>query len=198
MNSLKKTEPSTPSLRKPEFVGKTLGIDLDSVLNHLDLAWLEWIKIHDPGFSMEKWLSWNVHEHTTAGHKVYDYLSVPGVFNTLQVQAEAVRVTQRLAEHHKLVVITAFLAATCDDKAKWLHRHFPHILPNLAYPDNLIFCNRKHMVRVDAHIDDGAHNFDGFDCVPLLFDAPWNRHSPIPRVSGWLGVEAWMEASGWL
>lgn len=179
---------------------KKIGIDLDSTLNRLDVAWEAWIKAtHDPDFSIDKWLSWGLHEHTTAGAKVYDYLDIPGMFDTLDVQPEAVRVTQRLAEAHQLYIITAFRPDTCPAKANWVHRHFPHIVPDLSYPNNLIFCNKKHLVKVDIHIDDGAHNFADFDCIPLLFDAPWNRTSQIPnRLNGWLEIEKWMEENGYL
>jgi 5'-nucleotidase len=168
-------------LRRPR-----LGLDLDSTLNTLDEAWCDWIlKNHDPEFTLDKWKSWRIHQHTPAGPAVYDFLHIPGVFSKLGVREGAVEVTQRLAKHADLYVITASAnPIAVPEKVEWLKKHFPHIPEK-----NHVFTESKHIVNVDVLVDDGAHNAEGFEGRFILFDQPWNRWaSNLRRAVGWKGV----------
>ncbi len=172
----------------------SIGIDLDSTLNHLDKAWLKWIQeTHDPEFTREKWLGWGVHEYARGGPALYDFLTQDGVFYDLEVQAEAQRVTERLVDvGHDVYVVTAFVPEACWDKSRWVRRHFPHI-----HEDHLIFCNKKHLLNLDVLIDDGLHNATGFGGRFLIYDQPWNQPGSHERVRGWKEVEQWLTREGY-
>jgi 5'(3')-deoxyribonucleotidase len=168
---------------------KSIGIDLDSTLNELDHAWCAWIRESlDPEFTLDKWLSWN--NHTPAGKAIYAFLDIPGVFEAMDVREDAVAVTERLANHHELFVISASVNPNCiPEKHRWLTRHFPHIPAT-----NYVFTDAKHLFGVDLLIDDGAHNVRGHEGKFLLLDQPWNRDNDLARARGWKEVESYLEA----
>lgn len=172
---------------------KRIGIDLDSTLNRLDLAWAAWIKQHDPNFEPHHWETWDVHNHTTMGHRVYDYLDIPGVFATFGVHTNARGVVGEIMKHHDVFIVTASKPSTHADKQAWLKEHLPMISD-----DNVIFCFRKEIVDVDVLIDDGPHNFKRAGVEPILFDGTWNRHVDLPRVRNWVEVLDLFKARGWL
>ncbi len=192
-----------PAPKMPTRVSKgvkslRIGCDLDSVLNHLDRAWVEWVQNnHDPEFKIEKWVSWDLHKHAKGGQKLYSFLDDPKNFSILEVQEDAVRVTKKLAKYHDLFVVstcTNFIA--CAAKAAWLKKYFPHISQK-----NIVFTARKDIIRVDVLIDDGEHNFKNFEGIPILYDSPWNTHAKHldkNRLKGWKAIENWMIENNYL
>lgn len=176
-----------------------IGIDLDSTLNNLDEVWAAWIQEHhDPSFDREKWVSWDLHEHTPAGKAIYDFLDIPGSFLNLGIQPGAREVIQDILEAgHQVYIPTACYLRpgrehVLADKVRWMECHLPELDMH-----NLIVIQDKFLLHgLALLIDDGAHNLDKFPNKKLLFDAPWNRGSTHARAVGWAGVRAWLLERG--
>lgn len=174
-----------------------IGIDVDDTLNMLSEPWAEWIsKNHQPGFSVNKWTDWDLKKVVKTDGDLFEFLSLPGTFFHVPVQPDSQRVTQLLCAQHEVFIITAFHHRDhgLKDKCQWLDANFPHIPAK-----NIIYCNHKSMVNVDVLIDDGAHNFDGFNGFPILLDQPWNQKAVVPtRANGWSHVEEIFKSLRWL
>jgi 5'-nucleotidase len=174
-----------------------IGIDVDDTLNQLSVPWSKWItKHHDPEFSLEKWTDWKLTNVAKGGEDLYKFLSLPGVFFHVPVHKGAPEVTRLLAEQHEVYIITAFhhWDHGLKDKCQWLSANFPHI-PS----DHIIFCNKKNLVDVDVLIDDGVHNFDGYNGFPIMMERHWNRHCDVPtRAKTWWDVEKIFRNLNWL
>lgn len=163
-----------------------IGFDIDSTLNTLDEAWCAWIMAnHDPDFTLDRWLSWDIHKLTPAGPKVFDFLKIPGVFRHCGVRNGARELLARLArdDHELFAVSSCDPVATWPEKYEWLEEHFP-MIPK----QNRIACSRKGLLKLDILVDDGPHNFAGFDGLPIIFDQPWNRQYAGARAHSFDGV----------
>lgn len=85
---------------------------------------------------------------------------------------------------HRLCVNWGHAMAVADT-VTWLDR------TGVPYRD-LCFLGRKPEVEADAYIDDGPHNVTALRAdgnTVIVFDQPYNRSLPGPRVSGWADVE---------
>lgn len=72
---------------------------------------------------------------------------------------------------HKIIIVTASHPKTVDAKLnKALYPYFNFI----TYKD-VIVAYDKSCIKADVLIDDGPHNFDKFDGLKLLIDAPHNQ-----------------------
>lgn len=185
-----------PATVKP----RRIGVDVDGVLNSLQEEWLDWINLrHDPNFLWEQWTTFSVETLTAGGMSVLSYLNEPGAFRNSKPQPDAQRVTRLLVEAgHAVYPVTAcahlstFYGSALIEKVAWLQEHFPHI-----ECENYAFVTRKHLLNLDYLIDDGLHNFVGFQGVPIVFDHPWNRDSTIrDRAFGWAGAERLLTVHG--
>jgi 5'(3')-deoxyribonucleotidase len=81
-------------------------------------------------------------------------------------------------------------AVAVGDTVAWLDDH------GVPYRD-LCFLGDKPQVDADAYVDDAPHNIEalrraGADAV--VFDQPYNRDVPGPRVLGWADAEQWVLA----
>lgn len=159
-----------------------IAFDLDSVLNRLDDVWAEWVRdTFDPEFEVAKWTQWDLHKCVPrAGTRVYEFLHHEGVFRNLPVTPGAVECLKKLHdEGHELFIVTSTIPSTWEDKVEWLRTYFPFI-PK----ENMIASSRKGLMRVDVLVDDGLHNFEEFQGVPIVFDRPWNREG-LRRLDGY-------------
>ncbi len=167
-----------------------IAIDLDSTINRLGEKWLAWIKERDPAFSLEKWTSWSVHEHTSIGEEAYKFLSIEGIFRTLDVYEEAQRVIDRMQQKHEVLIVTAYVPESVVDKAAWVNAFFPKLTH-----DRMAFLTQKKFIyaNADVVIDDGLHNFEGIGpkTKGIVFDQPWNRRAScsLYRAEGWNSIE---------
>jgi 5'(3')-deoxyribonucleotidase len=173
-----------------------IGLDLDSTLNNLDVAWSQWITEHiDPAFTRDRWTKWELHELLPAGRAVYDYLDMTGTFINLVPKEESQAVVRELSEAgHELYVVTACYMKpgrhhVIGEKIEWIAKHFPEIPTH-----NICIVQNKSLMRLNVLVDDGAHNFEGFSGCPLLFDGPWNRKDTFwPRVRSWSEAREWFQ-----
>jgi 5'(3')-deoxyribonucleotidase len=150
-----------------------IALDMDSVLNDMQSVWVQWIQQnYDPSFTIEKWTEWDVDKLLpSAGVKVYDFLKQPGLLRTLPVERNAVEVTWQLQQDgHELYVVTAGGENSWMDRLAWLKEHFDFIPRK-----HVIFAQDKSVINTDVLVDDGLHNFKGYQGRGIVFDRPWNR-----------------------
>lgn len=171
---------------------RTIGIDMDSVLNNLIEHWLS---IYNRDFqdtlTPNDITSWDIHKYVKpeCGIKIYDYLLQPGFFRNISVQPFAQDVTLWLSQHYDLYIVSSADWRVCRDKGDWLQQWFPWINSK-----NYIFCTNKHLVVTDYLIDDYGKNLEGFKGTPLLFDSHHNQtEDRFPRLKGWLEVKKYFE-----
>jgi len=179
-------------------LNKTIGIDMDDVLNCLVDEWIlnVYNREYNDSLTMKDVNDWDITKYIKAecGNKVYDILLRPNFFEHLLVKEYAQEVTKRFSEKYELYIITAYSPQTVVNKVNWLAKYFPHIDPK-----RIIFCNTKGLIKVDYLIDDGLHNITDYinngGKGPIIFDRPWNRKAciSIPRVKNWLEIEAMLQ-----
>lgn len=158
---------------------KDIGFDLDSTLNTLDIDWISMYNIdYNDNLTRKDMIRWEVDTYVKheCGKRIYDYLLQPNFFYNLGVQPFANEVTQRLSDFFNLYIVTAYHPKTCFDKCEWVKKNIPSIPV-----ENVIFCNNKGLIKLDAIIDDGAHNLIAYhenspSGFPILIDAPWNQY----------------------
>jgi len=153
-----------------------IGIDMDSVLNDLDVAWTAWIREkYDLTFTRDKMTTWITDDDfPQIPCKVTDFFHIPGIFGTFNPQPGSIAVTKQLTQDgHQLFVVTSAHYLWWADKGLWLRKHFPHIPSH-----NYITTYQKHLLNLDVLVDDGLHNLVAFRGHKIIFDAPWNRRVP--------------------
>lgn len=175
----------------------TLGIDLDSTLNTLDIEWIEaYNKDYNDNLTREDMIRWEVDTYVKpeCGKKFYNYLLLPNFFKNLGIQPYAQEVTKELSKYFDIYIVTAYHPATCVDKCEWVKTHLPHIPI-----ENVIFCNNKGLIHTDILIDDGGHNLLAFyennrSGLPIVYDAPWNRYleNQFLRFDDWRNIRDYL------
>ena len=136
----------------------TIGFDMDGILANLHAAWLNWYN--------EKWkddlplskLQWDLKAivKKECGDHVYDYLKDPNIYLKVQPIDGAVDgVKEIMAMGHDVVVVThpAGGSETVPDKRNWLAKYLPEIKD-----DNIIFCSKKEIIKLDVFVDDSPNN----------------------------------------
>lgn len=135
-----------------------IGCDLDGIIANLHAAWLDWYnkKWHD-NLPLSK-LQWDLKGivKKECGDAVYDYLRDVHIYENVQPIDGAVEGVKKLiSDGHDFVIIThaAGGSKTIPDKAKWISTYLPDVKE-----DNVIYCSRKELVKVDVFIDDSPNN----------------------------------------
>ena len=172
---------------------KTIGIDLDDVLNELCTSWIlnHYNQEYHDTLKLEDMICWNVEKYVKpeCGKKIYEILLRPNFFLNLRPKENSQSVTNELSKKYDLYVVTAYHPKTVVDKVEWIQTYFPHIDSR-----KVIFCNNKGLINTDWLIDDGAHNildyYNNGGKNPIVFDRPWNRDLSLQfkRASDWLNI----------
>jgi 5'(3')-deoxyribonucleotidase len=178
-----------------EFV---LGVDLDGVCADYTSAFrqvaaLEW---GVPASELTTEVSWDfgewgldrdafleLHRRSVQDHRMFrDMPAMPGVADALWRLSDAgvwIRIiTHRLVTNwgHALIV---------SDTVEWLDTH------RIPYRD-LCFLGRKPEAQADAYVEDAPHNIEALRAsgnTVVVFDQPYNRDLPGPRVADWSEAE---------
>lgn len=70
-------------------------------------------------------------------------------------------------------------------KYDWIKENFPFIPAK-----NFIFTGNKSAIGLDFLIDDGIHNCNDFQGIPLLYEAPYNgKEKKFYKVKNWQDIE---------
>jgi 5'(3')-deoxyribonucleotidase len=104
----------------------------------------------------------------------------PGWCEALPVYEGAREFVDRLRSRFEVVIVTSpysNVPTWTSERIAWLRKHFG--IPK----QDVVFCERKNLVRGAALVDDAIHNLEDFDGHRILIDQPWNRAS---RSLNWL------------
>ncbi|GLQ20346.1 hypothetical protein ACFFUB_02620 [Algimonas porphyrae] len=96
-------------------------------------------------------------------------------------------VLEDLNERFAITICTAAMEFpnTIAPKIDWLDRHFPFLERQL-----FIFCGYKQVLGTHYLVDDSPKHFNGFQGIPLLYDAPHNQAvSEYRRVTDWNDIQ---------
>jgi 5'-nucleotidase len=169
-----------------------IGIDLDSTMSDLLPYWLnKYNQDYNDNLQQSDITDWDTSKFVKpeCGKKIFDYIEQPNFFSNVPVIPNSQNVIQWLStfDNVELYVVTAFNFVACEDKGKWIIKHFPFINPK-----NIIFCNPKFIIDVDYLIDDSPFNHIGFKGQYILFDMdyPYNQclGDMFPRMKSWLEI----------
>lgn len=180
---------------KREFV---LGVDIDGVCGDHTAAFRK-VVADDLGVtpdSLGEQLSWDLTEWGLSSedfdrlHRraVLDYR----IFRTMPVIDDCAQILWRLSDAgvwirlitHRLWSNWGHALAVADTVA-WLDE------AGIPYRD-LCFLGDKPQVEADAYLDDAPHNIEALrssGAFAIVFDQPYNRSVPGPRVESWQMVE---------
>lgn len=151
-----------------------IGVDMDDVLNNLVEFWIKcYNKDYNDNLSIEDIKSWDIGEFTKAGKDFYKYLGDEKLFKSLSIKPRAAEIIEKLCKEHEVYIVTAnasYNKGVCDDKVDFVKKYMPF------FPiKNIIFIQNKGLLNLEVLIDDGLHNFEGFNGYRVIFDRPWNR-----------------------
>ncbi len=172
-------------------------VDVDGVIADLSTPWYaRYNRDYDDNLSPDRVTDWALHKFVRpeCGMKVYDYLEDPTLYDECPVIEGALNGVDTMRSFGARVEFITSCSGPEMAKAKinWLLRN--GFLATAAPPGtrfepmefiNLIHSRNKHRYAADLMIDDYHENFNGFSGAKILFDAPYNRMSTLPRARGW-------------
>ena len=161
----------------------TILSDVDGVTLCLNI---EWYKRYNADYNdclkSEHVTKWAVHEFVkpSCGKKIYDYLLMPDLYETVPLIAGAMDAIMTLRNAgHRVVFVSSGI-----HRGKYLRLKEFNLV---ASEDDYICAHDKSLICGDYLLDDGFHNIRAFKRgTAILFDAPHNRHEQWnPRVTNW-------------
>jgi 5'-nucleotidase len=105
---------------------------------------------------------------------LYDTYKTPGFFRTLEPYPGMIGCFRSLYHNGYGVVIATNaqgIGYIVEDKLYWVRKHLPFFDVR-----NVIFTDRKELIRADAIIDDAPHYLEAFPGVKIVMDKPYNQH----------------------
>lgn len=176
--------------------------DLDSIVFDVMTPWLDEVnRRFGDNLTIADIDSWNWHEKSRGGFKIYDIIAEPGFFRNLKPLDGAIEGVRKLIERgHDVFIVSAcdtpFAAA---EKVESVREHLPFISNR-----RLIFAHEKHLLNADCIIDDGPHNAEAYrvvhpDSKILTIGYPYNQgHPAYDVISGdWRDTKAAWEGILW-
>ncbi len=164
-------------------------LDMDGVIADLLTHWCQLINDrHGENLTPETATDWNIHklcQDPDAANKIYEFFREDGFFRELPPMPGAVEGIQTLMRRgHDVVIVTACKYGHSDKRA-WFRDHLPHFNRR-----NIIFAERKELIRGDVFIDDHVQNLEAWAWswpgkTAICFDAAHNRHWGGERVHNW-------------
>lgn len=162
-------------------------IDMDGTLSKMEEMWLlKYNDLYDDDLTVEDITCWDVYEFANkcSNKQLYDIIHEPGFFLLPEPLEGSVEVLEELCENHEVYIVTAGHPRTGPDRMTWIELHYPFFDST-----HVIFCFYKHLIKADILIDDGLHNLEKFEGIPIVFDRPWNRNNKkLRRVMSWKDV----------
>ena len=131
---------------------------MDGILVNMVPPWLEkYNELTGESVTEESRLLWDCVEFVKYPDVLLGLLTQPGFFRNMNPYSGAIEYTQRLMDEGYDVVFVTTPPRTSEyaikDKRLWIEEYFPKFDLN-----NIIFCDRKELVRGDILIDDSPHN----------------------------------------
>lgn len=166
---------------------------MDSVLNNLLDVWLGMYNTdYNDTVKVTDITQWDLTKFVKCGKGIYEYLSLPILYEQCTPTPYAAEVITSLQKKHEIYVVTAAINfKAIPYKFDWLQTHYPMIKKK-----QYITMYEKKMFSGDVLIDDGIHNllaFHQFDPLRnrcIVYDQPWNRgNKQFQRAKNWNDVE---------
>jgi 5'(3')-deoxyribonucleotidase len=165
--------------------------DVDGVVADLHAEWLQrYNERWGDNLKTEDVKGWGFHDYVKpeCGKKVYDILHEEGLYLDVPDVVGAVEGVKALRKAgHRVVFVSSCVDGSVDQKVDWLRRHGLLDSKYVAGPD-FVAANDKALLKGDVLIDDAAHNLEGTEAYPILFDAHHNQEA-----NGYIRVESWDE-----
>ena len=165
----------------------TILCDVDGVVADLCTTWLgRYNADYDDHLSPNDITAWNTHDFVkrSCGMKIYDYLWDESLYDNVQEIPGAFDGIKMLrAAGHRVVFVTSGIQPA---KVRWLHERGFLTAQTWQQERDIVIAHDKSLIKGDVLIDDGPHNFQGFNGIKVLFNQPWN-HEPYRavRVRNW-------------
>lgn len=145
---------------------RILLLDMDACIANLEGPWLDaYNRDYNDNLTPDKITDWEIQDFVKpeCGAKIFDYLSVPGFYESLPVipgSQDAVAYIDRLTDRaghqaYEIFVVTSGTNHPCipSQKVTWMAKHFPWIDAK-----HIITCYHKELVKGDVLIDDSPKN----------------------------------------
>ena len=159
----------------------TIRLDLDDVLNDLTLYWME-LHYERTGEKINL-KSWDVHEQSKYGEKIYDYFNEENFFYNIPVKEGAKRLIRFLDENSFMFdynIISSCSRETATEFEYISEQKYFWLRDNLGEYSAQKFTlvgNDKSKFSADMIVDDSVDNLinqGNGHCVKVLFSAPHN------------------------
>ncbi|MGB0114139.1 MAG: hypothetical protein WBP59_13025 [Ilumatobacteraceae bacterium] len=173
-----------------------LGIDLDGVVADFNAGWISKYNEHfDAELTPEHvdiWDAPTLLTHFTHMGEFWDWARTSGggasIFRILQPYHGAVAALDRLAAHHRIVIVTTKPHFAVHDTYEWLAEHrIPTTEVHIVDDKTTVDC--------DVYLDDADHNLEALsaahpDATVCRYVRPWNRaHAGVSEISTWQEFE---------
>lgn len=158
-------------------------VDQDGVLADLITCWVDrYNNIYEDDLKATDIITWDWHELTKCGKKIYELIKDPTLFENLPVIQDSQMVLEKLCKQYDVYIVTASRnAEIIPAKSRWLRKHFPFIKK-----DKHVFAVDKSICLANYLIDDSVKNLNVFKGIPLMFDAPHNQsETGFARMKNW-------------
>jgi 5'(3')-deoxyribonucleotidase len=163
----------------------TILLDCDDVCLSLVPTWLDLYNSEfDDNLTKDQILDWNIAQYVKpeARDTFYEYITDPNLFYACEPIEDALKYINLIkSKGFRVVYVTANNYENC--KEFWLKSH-----GFLQDDKDFIHALDKSLIRGDYLLDDKIENIESFRKTGgqgILFDAPWNRNSKLPRVNSW-------------
>ena len=172
-----------------------IAIDLDDTLSEFCDSWIGlYNEIYDDNVKPSEVMGWDIENYCKKCTKqeLYDLLGIKNFFYEVKPIPYAKTVIDKLKKYgHEVFIVTAYYPSSVIDKVRWLSEYV-----GISHED-IIFCNKKHLIYADYLIDDGAHNHANFCGKSVVYDRPHNQHMREfeydIRVRDWKEIEIYFK-----
>lgn len=167
-----------------------IGVDQDWVLAKLTEKWVNYYNtIFNDDLKIEDIKSWNISDFVKEEAKPYmlNILNIHKFYRDLIPTSDSQRVLEKLSNNgYEIFIVTdPFTRMSFKSKYDWLKENYPFIPAK-----NFIFTGNKSAIGLDILIDDGVHNCESFQGIPLLYEAPYNEtEKRFFKVKNWQNIE---------
>jgi 5'-nucleotidase len=162
---------------------KIVLVDLDGICANLLDEWLgRYNKDSGLNITLDDINKFHIHECVPAGHKIYDYIRKPGIYDNLKPIEGAQEGMELLNQTHDVIILSTPSRApeTAGEKIHWCKKYFPFIDRR-----QIMLGARKELVCGDFFIDDSPENLfnwhnanvdrEMYDAKTITIDYPYNR-----------------------
>jgi len=150
-----------------------IAVDMDDTCSLFVKEWVNrYNDLYDDNLDYLTITEWDIEKFVLCSKEdMYNILGFKHFFRKVKPETRAREVIDKLRDKgHEVFIVTAYNPSVCIDKSWWLKEYM-----GFAQED-IIFCNKKHLINADLLLDDGAHNHAKFEGLKIVYDRPHNQH----------------------